>query len=225
MPIVIYNGDRAWNAATNLEQMLGIEDDSPLRPWMPALQFKLVDIGRLAPELLEQSMTLASLFKLELLADTEAIKQVLLQLNSMLQTDGLEPHWRPILAWLAQVLKVRNFTLDPEHLPSFPVGTSMLAANIEKMLQLELQKGIEQGIERGREEGREEGREQGREDGVLEGKRASLLKQLAFKFGPASDERTQRVSLMLHEQLDRAIELVLIAQHEHEVFATTDHTP
>jgi hypothetical protein len=89
----------------------------------------------------------------------------------------------------------------------------MLAANIEKMLQLELQKGIEQGIERGRE------------DGVLEGKRASLLKLLAFKFGPASDERTQRVGLMLHEQLDRAIELVLIAQHEHEVFTHTDDAP
>jgi predicted transposase YdaD len=97
----------------------------------------------------------------------------------------------------------------------------MLAANIEKMLLLEREKGIQQGIERGIERGREEGRE----DGVLEGKRASLLKLLAFKFGPASDERTQRVSLMLHDQLDRAIELVLIAQHEHEVFATTDHTP
>ena len=67
-------------------------------------------------------------------------------------------------------------------------------------------------MEKGREEGLEKGREQGREAGLLEGKRETLLRLLAAKFGTLSDLTAKRVQAIGSvDELDNRLEQVLTA--------------
>jgi predicted transposase YdaD len=70
---------------------------------------------------------------------------------------------------------------------------------------------MEKGREEGREEGREKGREEGREAGVLDGKRETLLRLLAAKFGELTDETKSKAEAMSSAELDSVLERVLTA--------------
>ena len=60
--------------------------------------------------------------------------------------------------------------------------------------------------------------EQGREAGVIEGKRETLLRQLASKFGPLSPETTARVaSLDSAAELDAHLDRVVTAKSLEEI--------
>lgn len=61
------------------------------------------------------------------------------------------------------------------------------------------------------EKGREEGREEGREAGVIEGKRKTLLRQLAAKFGNLPNEVTARAEVMSEAELDAVLDRILTA--------------
>lgn len=69
-------------------------------------------------------------------------------------------------------------------------------------------------LQRGREEGRQEGREEGR----AEGERALVLKQLAFKFGPLSEETRRRVQAASLTELERWAERILEAGRIEELW-------
>jgi len=70
---------------------------------------------------------------------------------------------------------------------------------------------MQKGREEGREEGREKGREEGREAGVLDGKRETLLRLLAAKFGELTDETKSKAEAMSSAELDSVLERVLTA--------------
>ena len=66
--------------------------------------------------------------------------------------------------------------------------------------------------DRMRADGAKEGRKEGREKGLIEGKRGTLLRQLAKKFGPLSEEATARVrALESVDELDVYLDRVLTA--------------
>jgi hypothetical protein len=70
----------------------------------------------------------------------------------------------------------------------------------------------EQGREQGREVGREEGHEEGLQEGVVRGKRDTLKRLLAARFGPISPIVEARIAaLSSGEELDRCLDRVLTA--------------
>jgi predicted transposase YdaD len=70
---------------------------------------------------------------------------------------------------------------------------------------------MEKGREEGREQGREEGWEKGREKGVIEGKRKTLLRLLAARYGELPKEVTVRAEAMSEAKLDSVLDRLLTA--------------
>ena len=79
--------------------------------------------------------------------------------------------------------------------------------------------GKAEGLHEGKEEGLREGKAAGLREGLREGKAALLLKQLALRFGPPSENTRAIVSTASPEQLDTWAERILTVATLDEVLA------
>jgi hypothetical protein len=66
LPVVLYNGDRRWAAPLALHELVGLQGDSPLWQWQPAMRYQIVDEGAFPEDdLAGRDALLALLFRLE----------------------------------------------------------------------------------------------------------------------------------------------------------------
>lgn len=66
LPVVLYNGDRRWGAPLALHELVGLQGDSPLWQWQPAMRYQIVDEGAFPEDdLAGRDALLALLFRLE----------------------------------------------------------------------------------------------------------------------------------------------------------------
>jgi len=66
LTIVVYNGDRRWDAPNDVSQLIALPPDSPLWPWQPRVRYYLLDEGAFPNDELARRGTLTSLlFRLE----------------------------------------------------------------------------------------------------------------------------------------------------------------
>ena len=66
LPVVLYNGDKAWNAPTGTMELVALPPNSPLWHWQPQIRYHLVDEKALPGSELERRDSLvALLFRLE----------------------------------------------------------------------------------------------------------------------------------------------------------------
>jgi hypothetical protein len=66
LPVVLYNGDKAWNSPTGTMELVALPPDSPLWHWQPGIRYHLVDERALPGSELERRDSLvALLFRLE----------------------------------------------------------------------------------------------------------------------------------------------------------------
>jgi hypothetical protein len=66
MLLVLYNGERRWNAPTGMPELIELPSDSSLWHWQPQVRYCLLDMGAFAGEDLARSDSLAALlFRLE----------------------------------------------------------------------------------------------------------------------------------------------------------------
>jgi hypothetical protein len=66
LPVVLYNGDKAWNAPTGTTELVALPPASPLWHWQPDIRYHLVDERALPGSELERRDSLvALLFRLE----------------------------------------------------------------------------------------------------------------------------------------------------------------
>lgn len=66
LPVVLYNGDKAWNAPTGTMELVALPSDLPLWHWQPQIRYHLVDEKALPGSELERRDSLvALLFRLE----------------------------------------------------------------------------------------------------------------------------------------------------------------
>jgi hypothetical protein len=66
LPVVLYNGDKAWNAPTGTTELVALPPASPLWHWQPDIRYHLVDERALPGSELERHDSLvALLFRLE----------------------------------------------------------------------------------------------------------------------------------------------------------------
>jgi hypothetical protein len=178
LPIVLYNGAQAWNAAETLEPL--IEPAPPvLAAYRPQQRYLLLDERRLAEAKSLPTRNLsAALFQLEASRGSGEAMAIVRALIDWLKESGQTSLRRAFAVWFGRVFL-------PKRLPGvqFPPLTDlmevyhMLADNLEAWTDQWEQQGLEKGLEQGLEQGRE-------------ATRHLLTRQVRRRFGPAIAEQS-----------------------------------
>lgn len=207
LPVVLYNGSAVWSAAQQINELIDAEPGSPLSAYIPALQFYLVDEGRLDPaRLTSQPSLLAELFAMEAIDDPDKLAPPILRISQLLRENMAEELRRDIILWINEMLRPHHITLTPQQLLSFTEKQPMFHETMTRWRDQLLK------------EGQEEGREEGREEARVRTKREMLVKLMQLKFGE-DEAHAALVEVIDEPQLDLALERILSAQDAAALFA------
>ena len=192
LPVVVYNGERRWNAATDIrdlltpvpEQLLGTQPQHP---------YLLMELQRLDPSTLPSSSVLSMIARLEQARSPEQLERLVATLVDWVERADAEELLDSFREWISQVLVQRHgpagraLELKIRNKEEARMTTLIERARQwgEELNQHWLEKGIEEGIEKGIEKGIEEGLERGR----AEGERALVYRLVARRFGPGAAEQ------------------------------------
>ncbi|MBK1720521.1 Rpn family recombination-promoting nuclease/putative transposase [Thiocystis violacea] len=165
LPIVLYNGEPRWHAASSLADL--IEDVPPtLARYQVQVRYLLLDEGALvqdARQPLALRNLVAALFQLEHARDEATWFRLYERLVEALDSDAGDSLKRTFGRWIykSYILKKRPGIVLPD-INDFHEVHAVLQERVERW-NAEL-------IERGRLEGREEGREEGLQEGEQKGR-------------------------------------------------------
>ena len=157
LPIVVYNGERAWNAVTDVRDLLA-PVPGPLLGMRPRHPYLLVELQSLDPSKLPGRSVLAMISRFEQARSAERLEQLVLALADWGERAGAQKLLETFGEWVAQVLAQRHG----------PKGRAL-----ESRIRSEQEAGMTTLIERARQWGEElnlEWLEKGRAEGRLEGK-------------------------------------------------------
>lgn len=216
LPLVVYHGDRAWTAATEVSDLIDLPADvrEAMSEYLPQQRFVLDDLSAASAESIREREQLTATARLTLAAlqflraQCEQPAHVLRELWPLveeLRRLGLQDDFWVFIRYVSQVVprgrheEVRRYMQD-----------HMTEAEYGRFLS------IEEGL---RSEGRLQGRQEGRQEGREEGRRETLTKLLIVKFGgelPA--DVVERLEQAVEEDLDLWTERVLTAETLDAVF-------
>ena len=176
-PLVLYNGNKAWRAPTDVAELLTATHAS-LAPYQPRQRYFLLDEGRVAEQKLAEGQGLATLLvRLERARDMQAILPILDDMLIQLQGETHLELRRLFAAWLSEiVLKRAGIT---ENIPQFNdlrEVRDMLAERVEQWKHDYIQQGVLLGEARGIS------------IGEAKGVGRALLNFLHIRFGLLPDE-------------------------------------
>jgi len=207
LPVVLYNGDACWTAATDMEKLVQ-QVPGGLGRYCPRLRYMLLSEREYRDEDLEPLRNLvAALFRLENSRTPQNLLDVVTRLLEWLSDPQQDSLRRAFTVWFRRVLFPTR--LDDEEQPSLEELTevkSMLAARVKEWNQQSLEKGLQKG--------RREGLQKGRREGAAQ----LLIRLLELKFGPLSDDIKHRVREAEEEQVQLWSERILSAQRLGDVF-------
>ena len=209
LPIVLYNGDARWRAATDVADLI------PTPPgwvaqYLPRLSYLLIEQHQYADEDLATLRNLAAaMIRVEHAAKLETLPQVVAQIQELVA--GNPELERAFTIWIPAVLSNRS-------------GGTVVLPEVKSLKELTMTidhrfevwaKGHEQrGLEKGRLEGRLEGEQKGRQ----EGEQLVLQKLLTKRFGPLPEDVLGQIRSASSTQLDAWVDRVLDAASLEEVF-------
>jgi hypothetical protein len=200
VPVVLYNGRRAWEAAREVADLIAA-GPAELAAHRPRLGYLLLDEGRLPAGALAAGGNLAAaLFRLEWAPGLEQMREEMVALAARLAGPGDGELRRAFAAWLGQVLL-------PARLAGAGVPERWEPPEDPTMLQETVNKWVQELLEEGRQEGRREG------------EAAVLLRLLERRFPCLPKEVHERIEAAGTDQLLRWAERVLAARSLDEVFA------
>ena len=212
LPIVLYNGERRWRAATEFSALIDLATPEVLRAYLPELRYVLIDEGRYDPaELARRHNLAAALFRLELARTPDEIREVVRALVAWLDAPEQRELRRTLTKWLLRLMRRRvTQTEIPEVQDLLEVDT-MLAERMKRWTREWKEEGLREGFQ--------QGIQQGIQQGELLGKRVeaatTLRRLLAKRFGPIPTEIELRISAASLEELeawfDRAIDAPTLA--------------
>ena len=203
VPVVLYNGERPWTAATELS---GLVEESPagLSRHHPQFRYALIEERRYTTQELAPLQNLAAaLFRLEKSQTPAAVEEVVGSLVQWLK--GSEPSSlrRAFAAWLRRVFL-------PGRLPGVALPDVQDLSEVQDVLAKRVIEWTEQwkaeGLQQGRQEGRQLGLEQGLEQGLLQGRQEGLEAERALLIRLArrrfDDAAAQALSVLLADVVD-----------------------
>ncbi|MDN5849782.1 MAG: Rpn family recombination-promoting nuclease/putative transposase, partial [Nitrococcus sp.] len=204
-PLVLYNGDARWRAATSVKPLLDVPPGSALWAYQPRMRYYLIEEHRFPQGKADSLVGL--LFRLENCRTSEQLSALVDELLAALAEPSRQVLKRDIATWLCQVLiPTKAVDVDTAKLADLAEVRTMLAERIEQWKK----EWKEEGLQKGREEGREEGRSQGQA--------ALLARQLERKFGPLPTAFQRRLAGAAPAELERWGVQLLDAQRLEDVF-------
>jgi hypothetical protein len=203
LPVVVYNGQRAWNVGQYLRGILN-ELPEEMKPYFPDFKYHLVDVSRHREEQIEREMTQLSnelrliIFsmghfnedmKMDLVMKTAAMIARLIQEKQ--STDYIRPIMRYMMGCGA---KVQYEQVYEEVNKRSPLGGEVMQTMRQELIEIGMkigeqrgvkigeQRGVkigeQRGIEIGEQRGIKIGEQRGRETGLKEGLEEGLEKGL-----------------------------------------------
>lgn len=215
LPIVIYNGERGWTAATDVAELIptvpGVVDK-----YVPRMKYLLIDESTQAKrgETLGLHNLMAAIVRIEHPASSEALVHIIDQLDSWL--DYNSEVRRTLAVWIRSVILRKS-----KYRVTLPEVTDLkeLKMTVTNRFDQWTREWEQQGIEKGLEKGLEKGRELGVREGIEKGEALLLQRQLARRFGPLPDAVLQRISNASSTELELWGDRVLDAASLDDVFA------
>jgi hypothetical protein len=217
-PLLLYNGDTAWRATTDLKSLIALPPNTPLWPYQPGMRYYLIDESRY-PEGKPGSLS-GLVMRLENVRTTQALKSVLEELSESVP-GHLDSVRRALAVWINHVLAPhRGIRLESEDIEDLDEVKVMLATRIKQMEKDIRQAGLKEGIEQGIERGIKQGIERGFEQGCKTGETALLTKMLELKFGALPPWAQDRITQADAETIESWAANLLKAETLEAVFET-----
>jgi len=127
-PLVLYNGEKRWNAATSLTELID-SIPSGLERYLPEYQYLVIDEGSYKVAELEELRNLvAALFRLEHSREPEVVHRIVGHLVEWLGTPETESLRRSFVYWLKRVFL-------PDRLPESDYEASEELVEVQNMLE------------------------------------------------------------------------------------------
>lgn len=217
LPIVLYNGDPTWTAATDLSTLIA-EAPKGLDRYRPQMEYLLIEEGALeASELAGMQNLAAAVFQLEQSRTDEDIYQVISSLAHWLRAPEQSELRRTLAEWIRKQVSSQHPRLADFHVPdNLQEFDAML--KLKQFFEEKFDQAYEEGVQDGIAKGVEQGVEQGIEQGIERGEKEVLLSQLRAKFGPLDDDYLQQFDAADRDQLLCWAQRVLSAETIDEVF-------
>jgi hypothetical protein len=175
LPLVVYNGEAPWTAATCLSALRPELPDELARHQLDAA-YILIDEGRLPAASLPAEENLAGLIvRLERAANFDDAQRWLIALWSHFASPEMTPLRRALSTWVRRLVA-----------PALGADQSRL---LETVIHLEDTSMLRYALVREMDQARAQGRQEGRQEGIA----GLLIRQLTRRFGPPSVTLEQRI--------------------------------
>ena len=195
LPVVIYNGERRWTAATDIGDLLSPMPGEPLGYW-PRLRYLLIEIRAQDPASLPPGNVLAMIARFEQAPTARALEELVGSLADWLEAIGEPELVEAFVAWIMQVLAQRFGPAGRElqrKLRNEEEGTmSTLMERARKWGEERDQLWLQKGIERERQ-------------ASIQRERELVLGQVTRRFGPGTAERLRPMLERISDQEDIAL--------------------
>ena len=206
LPIVLYNGEAKWKAATNIADLIP-KAPGLVAQYLPQLQYLLIEHNQYSPEQLREiSNLVAAIMAFEQPESKQALLTLIDQLGEWLQ-DNQELQ-RTFAIWIRAVLlrQKRHSNLVFSKVQDLKELKMTLAQRFDQWAQADEERGIQKGLKKGLLRGRDEGQAQ------------LLQRQLVHRFGPLPKQVLEQLAQANSEQLVEWSLRILDARSLDEVF-------
>ncbi len=196
LPLVLYNGERRWQAPVELDQLI-YPAPVGLERFRPQLCFLLLDQGRIEKSDLNNLRNLvAALFQLGNSQSHQDVRDVFYHLLDWFKAKEQNSLRRAFNVWINRVLLPKKFPdTDFFEFKDIQEVDTMLAETVKGWKK----EGEIQGIEKGRQEGELHGIEKGRQQEAAK----LFLLLLDSKFGSVSQELQAKIRQASPEEIEK----------------------
>ena len=199
IPIVLYNGDHQWTAATDISQLIQ-EIPGGLSRYRPSLQYLLLSEQTFNDQdLANLNNLVAALFRLENSRTPQHLYDVVVLLLAWLSEPEQSSLRRAFTVWFGRVL-------FPAHMESSTQPILEELTEVKNMLAERVKEWNRESLERGLQ--------QGMQQGALQ----VLTRLLEKKFGPLSQNFIARLDQADDEQIFLWSERILTAEKINDIF-------
>lgn len=197
LPIVLYNGDAKWTAATDIAQLIP-KAPGLVAKYLPKLEYLLIDENQYGEaDLAGLKNLVAAIIRFEHPENEQALLKLIDLVNEWLE--GNPELKRTFAIWIrAVLLRQSKNTLALPKVRDLKELKMTLADRFDQWAQQYEQKGMQAGIEKG--------------------EALVLQKLLTKRFGPLPADRSAQIGAASAAQIDVWVDRVLDAQSLDEVF-------
>ena len=205
LPIVLYNGDAPWKAATNIAELIP-KVPGLVAQFLPSMEYLLIEENRYAAaDLASMQNLVAAVMRLQRPHSQADVLEVIDLLNRWLVSN---PELVRIFAIWVRLVLLRQ---SKNHL-ALPKVQDL------KELKMTLATRFEEWALQARQEGLQKGLQKGMQKGQRDGEARILQRLLVARFGPLSSSILAQLEHASTEQIEAWVDRAITARSLHDIF-------